>query len=364
MVRSSRQSENSVASFEGRTWEEAVRLAQQQLGGDAPVRCWKARRGGLLGFFAKEVYVAGVEPPQGAVTPSRAMATSTRTEDVRHPGSSLTHGMASSGPTDLGLASFAALSDLVESMQDELTLGSERTVDDVFSDVLAQAQAALVTGAADVPVAPPVSVDVADASRIENLGAVLSTLGFVHDFWPSETAWTLDGLAGSLSTIASAEPIPLDAGSLTLVVGPRRDAQVFARRLVGQAGLLLADIVEVEQSRVGRQRLARRRLTSRATLVVVDAPLRSRDLAEVADWIASVKPDYVLGVVSAATKRTDVEHWRSQLGQVDSLALSHVRDTSSPGELVGVVPISYLDGERASTLRWVALVLASVLEQR
>ena len=61
--------ESTPGEYEGRTAIEAVRRARRDLGPDAPIRCWKTRRGGLLGFFAKETFVASIAPPAGAVTP-------------------------------------------------------------------------------------------------------------------------------------------------------------------------------------------------------------------------------------------------------------------------------------------------------
>ena len=98
-------------------------------------------------------------------------------------------------------------------------------------------------------------------------------------------------------------------------------------------------------------------------MVVVEASLRSRDLAVAASWIEQVKPDYVLGAVAATAKRADVEHWRAQVGRLDALALSRLGHTASPGELMGLLPIAFLDGEEASTLRWVLTLLRTTLER-
>jgi hypothetical protein len=66
-----------------------------------------------------------------------------------------------------------------------------------------------------------------------------------------------------------------------------------------------------------------------------------------------------VGAVPATAKRSDVELWRVQLGHLDTLALSRLADTATPGELMGLLPIGYLDGEEASTLRWVSILLGS-----
>jgi len=74
-------------------------------------------------------------------------------------------------------------------------------------------------------------------------------------------------------------------------------------------------------------------------------------------------PDYVLGAVPATAKRADVEHWRAQVGHLQALALSRLGNTASPGELMGLLPISTLDGEEASTLRWVLTLLRATVER-
>ena len=59
---------SGTAQFEGRTAEEAVARARAALGDAGGLRCWKTRRGGVGGFFAKEVFVAGLTPPPGSET--------------------------------------------------------------------------------------------------------------------------------------------------------------------------------------------------------------------------------------------------------------------------------------------------------
>src|ERR1700722_16193988 len=56
--------------FEGRTAEEAVARARKALGDSDALRCWKTRKGGVGGFFAREVYVASLTPPPGSERPS------------------------------------------------------------------------------------------------------------------------------------------------------------------------------------------------------------------------------------------------------------------------------------------------------
>ena len=79
---------SGAAQFEGRTAEEAVARARAALGDSGALRCWKTRRGGVGGFFAKEVFVAGLTPPPGSeTTRSRASRAMPEPDVVREAGS-------------------------------------------------------------------------------------------------------------------------------------------------------------------------------------------------------------------------------------------------------------------------------------
>ena len=199
--------------------------------------------------------------------------------------------------------------------------------------------------------------------RIANLRALVADFGVPSDYWPDEIDATLDGLVRSFSKLPMARPLPTSAGSVVVVVGPRRDASAAALQVIELMGLDSSDLVEGECTTASRQRVTRRR-TSRVSVVTVEAPLRSRELAQVAHWIESLKADYVVGTVSATAKRADVESWRRQLPQIDALALSRMDETTSPGELLGDLPVLLVEGRPASALQWVALILGVLLERR
>jgi len=349
--------------FGGRTSEEAVRLARRELGHEAPVRCWKTRRGGVLGFFAKEAYVAGLAPPAGAIEPVRTARP--------RPARARPAPKAASG----GLEP-VSLSNLVEGTSDEVTLGSNSVADAVFSEVLAQAEAAVngvddYTAAQSAPhpaahPAPSVtpSADPPSLVRPERIGGLtesLTALGVPAEYRPDEAAATLDGLAHALARLPGVPPLPNAGGSVIVVVGARRDALVAARHVVADLGLCPSDVVGPDRTDANRQRVARRRSANRVTVLVVAASVRSRDLVAAAAWVQKIGPDYVLGAVPASAKRSDVAQWRAQLEQVDALAVSHLADTATPGELMGELPIALIDGSGASTLRWVLTLLEAKL---
>jgi hypothetical protein len=375
---------NSVAGqFEGRTPAEAVRMARAEFGSDAPVRCWKTRSGGVLGFFAREAFVAGITPPAGAI---KAVKTPRPAKESKEPKETRD---TQSAPSPLPLRSSpdrSSLSKLVEDTSDELTLGSAQVPAAVFSEVLAEAQAAVngtdlvahpprpvpleAVPLEPVPLesVPPVSVPLeqvpmlAAPEPIEGLDDSLVRIGVPAPYRPPGSEATLDGLARLLATLPAAPVMPALGGSVIVVVGAARDAQAAGRVLLAKLGLGVTDLLTVDRSDAGRQRVARRRSSNRVTVLVVEASLRSRQLAAVASWVEQVKPDYVMGAIPATAKRADVEHWWAQVGPLDALALSRLGDTAAPGELMGLLPIAFLDGEEASALRWVLTLLRATLE--
>jgi hypothetical protein len=337
-------------------------MARAEFGSDAPVRCWKTRTGGVLGFFAREAFVAGITPPPGAIKavktprPPRELR---EAEDVEAP----------TGQPELAPATpdRESLSLLVEGTNDELTIGAAPVPAAVFSEVLAEAQAA-VSGAdvgAHLQWSPPRHAlpALTGPERIEGLNDRLAGIGVPLSYRPTETEATLDGLARVLATLPVAPTAPICGGSVIVVVGAAREAQAAARVLLAQLGLATSDLLAVDRTDAGRQKVARRRASNKVTVLVVEASLRSRDLAVAASWIEHVTPDYVLGAVAATAKRADVDHWRARVGRLDALALSRLGHTASPGELLGLLPIAFLDGEEASTLRWVLTLLRTTLER-
>jgi hypothetical protein len=138
--------------FEGRTAEEAVARARKALGDSDALRCWKTRKGGVGGFFAREVYVASLTPPPGSEA--------TRGKGSRTPARKATDGRATRTVSDGSARSLGAgappqsstgepmepedhLSGLVEATNDQLSLQSLAIPAGAFDQVLAEAEAAL-----------------------------------------------------------------------------------------------------------------------------------------------------------------------------------------------------------------------------
>ncbi len=147
---------SGTTQFEGRTAEEAVARARAALGDSSALRCWKTRRGGVGGFFAKEVFVAGLTPPPGSET-MRGKASRAKPGPT---GGDAAHALAPDAPQQDGVLPASAsgpngqdgqdtpgpddhLSRLVEATSDQVSLGSLAIPAEAFDAVLAEAQAAL-----------------------------------------------------------------------------------------------------------------------------------------------------------------------------------------------------------------------------
>jgi hypothetical protein len=189
----------------------------------------------------------------------------------------------------------------------------------------------------------------------------LAGLGVPSEYRPGAEEATLDGLTRALARLPEPEPLPALGGSVIVVVGGRRDAHLAAQQIAADLALSPADLVSVDRTDAGRQRVARRRSANKVTVLVVEASLKARGVAAVASWVEKVDPDHVVGAVPATAKRSDVESWWGHFGRMDSLALSGLGDTATPAELMGRLPISLLDGREASPLRWTMTLLGATL---
>ncbi|MGC8511083.1 MAG: hypothetical protein ACP5PB_09465 [Acidimicrobiales bacterium] len=374
--------------FEGASAEEALARAYAALGAHAPVRCWKVRRGGILGFFVRETYVAALHDPTG-VSRGRGRGRDGGGDLDRPASDDRSRAPRRASPADRLAELVAATDDRVtidhvvddpalpgDATFGEVTLGAPALVDHAFREVLAQAQAALDAGGSagyDTPAASrehpsgpsrdarPPSEDVR-ADLVDALGARVGALGVPAAYQPDEPA-TLDALTRSLAGLPCAAPLPRAGGSVVVVVGSRRDALATAQQVASALAIAPSDLLVAEQSVTQWRRIARRRATPRLTVLALEAPLFTRDLAATAAWLDRLAPDYVLGAVGAAAKRVDVARWAERLGHLDALALVRLRTTASVAELMGVAPILWLEGAPATTLRWLHVLLARLVEE-
>ena len=220
---------------------------------------------------------------------------------------------------------------------------------------------------------------------IPDLFAKLQSLGVPDAHLPATDRPTLDTVAQTLDGLPVAPPLPTAPGTVIALVGTPAALARTARLLVGDAPFRHGvppdpsklvwtpeDRTEPDRPLDGvlqegdplevAGRVARRRLDGRPSLVTVEVvpghPLRSHDRTV----IASVQPDYVLGAVEASVKRADIVQWRDELGAVDALALWGLDGTVSPAELLGVLPIAFVDGVPGTPLSWTLTLLHRAAE--
>lgn len=457
---------SDTAQFEGRTAEEAVSRARAALGDAGALRCWKTRRGGVGGFFAREVFVASLTPPPGSEA-ARGRATRAEPDKKsrvrrRNP---VVDGTKSNSVLDpIGREDEEQpvwpedhLFGLVEATSDQVSLQSLRIPDEAFDEVLAEAQAALAreAGANEVstplppaapePLAPatdqagvedqpePATEEVevrpdlpSDAvvtspeqphgmepratsdvvaamagparkmprakpqarprpptrqstatrrpeqehrpARVPDLRPGLRGLGVPDSFLPRGRRPSLDQLAGALETLPTPPPTPTRAGTVVAIVGSDHDVERTVDVVLQRLSLNRRDVVQsgdpasTDGPRRGRQ-IARRRASGRASLVAVHAAPGAPLRPEICELLDQAAPDYVLAAVGAHCKRVDVEHWINGLLPVDALALWDLSSTRTPAELLGLVPIAFVDGRECSTLGWTLLLAARALEE-
>jgi hypothetical protein len=438
--------------FEGRTAEEAVARARAALGNSGALRCWKTRKGGVGGFFAKEVFVASLTPPPGSERMSgRGSRASSRKASDGRGRRRVSDGSARSLETGAPPPSLVGelgdpedhLSGLVEATADQVSLQSLAIPADAFDQVLAEAQAALARqpeelqtegpdpqrvspeddevevepprqGSAPAPgaappsdrqepgppripggVAPttakvkakarpkpkarpksPAARSVATVAppqpsrtpRLPDLKPGLRSMGVPDQYLPPGRRPSLDLLADVMGTLPVPGALPTRQGAVVAVVGAgdnlartvdlltselslgQRDVLPFAPG-PGAASERTSDLAAVVSPSLGRQ-IARRRANGRRSVVAVHAaPGRSLP-QETRACLDQVAPDYVLAAVGACCKRADVEHWIGELPTVDALALWELSATRTPAELLGVLPIAFVDGEAGSSLGW------------
>jgi hypothetical protein len=439
--------------FEGRTAEEAVARARKALGDSDALRCWKTRKGGVGGFFAREVYVASLTPPPGseATRGKGSRPSPRRTTD----GSARSVSDGSARSVGAGAASPSSphgtgepedhLSGLVEATNDQLSLQSLAIPAGAFDQVLAEAEAALArlpevgdtrgtdhpgvpsedcdeeTGAklehevsasppeagrplageesgppppagrrapatapatakvkatarpkpkarpkAPAPrrVAPVVPAPSTRAPRLPDLKPGLRGLGVPNAYLPSGRRPSLDLLAAVMATLPVAGALPTGEGAVVAVVGGGSDLDRTVDLVTSALSLGQRDVVQLGQGPSTTSQIVRRRANGRRSVLAIHA-VPGRPLAqETQGCLEHLVPDYVLAAASAQTKRADVEHWAGELPNVDALALWDLAGTRTPAELLGVLPIAFVDGEVGSPLGWTLLLAGRAVAWR
>jgi hypothetical protein len=404
--------DRATGEYVGRTAQEALSKAAAALGPSAELRCWKTRRGGVGGFFATEVYVAGSTPPQGAERernrPRRKPTdgTARARSDAGSPEPDASPSAPDDGAPD-------ALTMLAEGTTDQVSIHNGAVSPAAFDALLAEAEAAL----GQDPAQPADTHDTANVGtdntgvdntgvdngatdsavlrastarrapepwRIPDLCARLRALGVPDAYLPPGERPTLDALASAMGTLPDAAAFADGPGAIVLVVGGHDLVEPTAALLARELGLGRRDLVRCDVQRsdanandndndngggghaAGRTaakvnaavRVAKRRATGLISLVVLTTSPDADGSAAAADAIDCLRPHTVLAAVDASVKRVDTERWLHGVGSVDALAVWGLDATRTPGELLGAAPIAYADGTMCTAISWTAILLA------
>lgn len=349
--------------FAGRRLSDAVGRARRELGQEARIRCWKVRRGGVLGFFAHEYYVAGLSVPTGALAHASLEVSAESDADAQDPeGTKEAWHQGACDEVELGDPMPRALDDLVAATDDQLNLGVDDATRRAFGEVLAQAEALLTrtprSETSVVTYGRPSSPRGAD--RVPALRARLARLGVPGEYLPDEDGG-LDALWTCLTRLPSAEPLIPDAARVIAVVGSRRDASATAAALARRLVIAERDLFHEPPSEELRRRLQRRRRSARTSVVIVEVPV-GNVVQDARQWLAQLRADRVIAALGANAKPSEVRRWLDQLGVVDALACWRLGRSATVADLMGVAPICMLDGAPATPMKWMTQLIGALGE--
>ena len=207
----------------------------------------------------------------------------------------------------------------------------------------------------------------------------LRSLGVPDAYVPRGQRPSLDQLVSVMETLPVPPALPSGTSAVVAIVGSDRHLDrtvdvVAAELSLGQRDVLRfggspaaalvrpADVASAASPRLGRQ-IARRQAAGRTSLVAVHTEPGMPLAREARGLLDQAAPDYVLAAVDAACKRVDVEHWLGELLPVDALALWDLSGTRTPAELLGVLPIAFVDGEPSSSLGWTLALVGRAMDR-
>jgi hypothetical protein len=390
----------SQQRFEGPDLEVLLDDVRDRFGPDvAIVEANRVRKGGVGGFFAREVYEVVVESDD-AVTPPPAERPRSLLDLV----DAVQDGPAAPTSTQPQFYDVERRGDLDQPVRPSAAAMSSEGA--AFADVLdriarataapePQVAAAPASSPATAPTAPAPDVDepfrsfadIAPTARRpepepvrhrapEVDRAALARLGLPGRL-VRKAPTDLDRLS-TLLHLAEAFPrareLPSTPGTVIALVGDRGGMERAVTWVHEQLGLapnrlMLASRSETRVFPAGRRmsspqeagELGRSwRRVGVPTLVVVDDPVGIRTTSWARHVLDALEPSAVWAVVDAQRKPEDVVAWAERIGGVDAIALDGTDQTASPAAIVGTgVPVGLIDGHAASPARW-----AAVLDER
>ena len=329
----------------------------------------RRRKGGILGFFAREVYVISVEP--GTTRPRGQKG-----GDVPAPGP------------------LAALADATDDVVDLRGDGDRRTFSEVLTAVagsLGEEPGTYVVDTdrlraqrpAQQPAQQPAQLDGARQGAAEPpamLGAAVVELArasgvperFLSHVGCGGPAPTLEAIFAALPT---APPLPTGPGGLVAVAGTPGSLLPVALDVASVVGCPAARVAFATPSAASRRGDPEHRVRTpaqaatlaggwrreRTGVVAVSAAPLGADQRWAAEMLRALRPSCVWGIASATTKPDDVRRWTDALGGVDAIVLVDATATVTPAAIASLgIPVARLDGAPATPRHWAALLATLV----
>jgi hypothetical protein len=167
--------------------------------------------------------------------------------------------------------------------------------------------------------------------------------------------------------------VPAEPGQALMVVGPGAETLAAARALALSLRLEPEDVqwaasgalgaLAPEASRIAsletaatRQRAWSTRGT--ATIIAVDAPLRTSGGPWLEHMLSVWSPSAVWAVLDSTRKPEDLVPWLDGLPRLDAVVVQDTDSTADPAAVLShvTVPVALVDGARATPHRWASLL--------
>jgi len=192
----------------------------------------------------------------------------------------------------------------------------------------------------------------------------LRSLGVPDPYLPRVQRPSLDQLASVMATLPVPPVLPTHAGAVVAVVGAGKNLARTVDLVATELSLGERDVLRYGESPGLDRQIARRRASGRTSVVAIHAGPGLSLQPDLCALLERAAPDLVLAAVGAECKRVDVAHWIGELPTVDALALWDLSATRTPAELLGVLPISFVDGEASSSFAWTLVLAHRAMECR
>lgn len=365
--------EESPIEYEGTRPEEILARIVSEHGKDVTLsRPETRRKGGIFGFFAKEVQVVKVTERPGSrrVDPVARFLDDTEDEVVL--------GGVDHSPYH------PSSSDADEERVGQHEQAPTPAMD--FQQLLDSAAAAMGRHPQAMPL--PSLEAVADAEeepdrRWEAVRELLRSAGLPAGMIPAQPppsggSW-IEAIFGP---VPAPPPLPTVAGGLVAVVGPAEGGRAPARSL-RKAALPIAsrigcpddEVAVVARGAVDRQVPEGYFATSpdiaasfapgwrriHAGVVVVAGGGMGYDQEFARAALKALKPSTVIAVVSAGAKPEDVNRFVTDIGGADALMLMEADRTCSPAAVLSLgIPVAYIGPKDATASEWAALLAEHV----